>query len=189
MSAATSQINGAQGWPAAWRKDAIFTWAQRVLATSDAHYFILAVAAYANPPVTILLVPYVILAAYGLAYFLSENYYSHPLWQKHGAQVYQKMLVQQQKALLINAQSEVMLGFQLIVGLLLPGRSPMLLMAVWQVLRLRYWSVDAAVHHRQVSKVKVFLHATAPAGIMGALKAMRITSQGIPPTVYTSSCS
>lgn len=130
----------------------MITWARRVLATSDAHYFILAVAAYVNPPVTALLVPYVVLAAYGLAYFLAQNHSSHPLWQKHGAAVYQKMVVQQQHALQINAQAEIMLGFQLLIGLLFPGRSPMLLMAVWHVLRLRYWSVDAAIHHHRVSE-------------------------------------
>eukprot|EP00878_Enallax_costatus_P034656 GHUV01038443.1.p1 GENE.GHUV01038443.1~~GHUV01038443.1.p1 ORF type:complete len:206 (+),score=41.21 GHUV01038443.1:184-801(+) len=145
------QVYGANGGPAAWNTAAITAWAQRVLVTSDAHYLILAVAAYVNPPVTLLLVPYIVLAAYGLADFVSQQYGSHPIWQRYGAPLHQKMLAYYQKALQFNAQSEIMLGFQLIVGLLFPGRAPLLLMAVWQVLRLRFWSVDAAVHHRMVS--------------------------------------
>eukprot|EP00878_Enallax_costatus_P015715 GHUV01016466.1.p1 GENE.GHUV01016466.1~~GHUV01016466.1.p1 ORF type:complete len:338 (+),score=109.49 GHUV01016466.1:456-1469(+) len=144
------KVYGANGGPAAWNTAAITAWAQRVLVTSDAHYLILAVAAYVNPPVTLLLVPYIVLAAYGLADFVSQQYGSHPIWQRYGAPLHQKMLAYYQKALQFNAQSEIMLGFQLIVGLLFPGRAPLLLMAVWQVLRLRFWSVDAAVHHRMV---------------------------------------
>lgn len=152
------QVYGATGGPAAWNLAAIMTWAQRVLTTSDAHYLILALAAYLNPPVTALLVPYVVLAAYGLADFVSQHCSSHPMWQKYGEPMHQKMLAYYQKALQFNAQSEVLLGFQLIVGLLFPGRAPMLLMAVWQVLRLRFWSVDAAVYHRRVSSTLAFCH-------------------------------
>ncbi|WIA08223.1 hypothetical protein OEZ85_007671 [Tetradesmus obliquus] len=125
-------------------------WWGRVNRTTDAHYFLLAVAAVINRPFTYLLVPFLVLAVYQLAFFLSEHHSSHPLWQQHGAKAYQWLLQRKQQALQVTAQVEIMNGFTLLALLLTPGRQPVLMLMVWQVLRLRYWSVDAAIHHRQV---------------------------------------
>lgn len=107
-------------------------------------------AAVINRPFTYLLVPFLVLAVYQLAFFLSEHHSSHPLWQQHGAKAYQWLLQRKQQALQVTAQVEIMNGFTLLALLLTPGRQPVLMLMVWQVLRLRYWSVDAAIHHRQV---------------------------------------
>jgi hypothetical protein len=103
-----------------------------------------------NKPFTYLLVPYLVLAVYQLAFFISEHHSSHPLWQQHGEKAYQWLVQHKQQALLLNAQTEIMNGFTLLAMLILPGRRPLLMLMVWQVLRLRYWSVDAAIQHRQV---------------------------------------
>jgi hypothetical protein len=91
-----------------------------------------------------------VLAVYQLAFFFSEHFSNHPLWQQHGEKAYQWLVQHKQQALLLNAQTEIMNGFTLLVTLILPSRRPLLMLMVWQVLRLRYWSVDAAIHHRQV---------------------------------------
>jgi hypothetical protein len=97
-------------------------------------------------------VPFLVLAVYQLAFFFSEHFPHHPLWQQHGAKAYQWLVQHKQQALLLNAQTEIMNGFTLLVTLVLPSRRPLLMLMVWQVLRLRYWSVDAAIHHRQVRR-------------------------------------
>lgn len=145
------KIHTAQGLPHSWTLEGIKQWLMRILPTSDAQYFLLALAAAGNKPVMALLPPFVVLSAYSLAHFLSEAFANHPLWRQHGAPLYAKMRAKQQAALAFNAQSEIMLGFLLLVGLLLPGRAPMLCFLSWQFLRMRFWSLDAALYHRQVS--------------------------------------
>jgi hypothetical protein len=107
-------------------------------------------AALVNAPFTYILVPFLVLAVYQLAFFFSENFSHHPLWQQHGGKAYTWLVQHKQQALLLIAQTEIMNGFTLLATLILPSRRPLLMLMVWQVLRLRYWSVDAAIHHRQV---------------------------------------
>lgn len=144
------KLHTAHGLPAALSWEAIKQWLMRILPTSDAQYFLLAFAAAGNKPVTAVLPPFLVLSAYGLMQFLSQTCASHPLWQRHGVQLHRKMQAHQQAALQFNAQSEIMLGFVLAVGVLFPWRAPMFAFIVWQFLRMRFWSLDAAVYHRQV---------------------------------------
>ena len=144
------KVHTAHGLPQSWSLDAIKAWLMRVMPTSDMQYFLLAFAAAPNRPVTALLPPFMVLAAYNLAAFLSEACAGQPLWQQHGAPLYRKMQAKQQQALAFVAQAEIMLGFTMLVGLLLPGRAPMFTFMTWQFLRMRYWSADAALYHRQV---------------------------------------
>lgn len=145
------KVNTAHGWPAGWTLSAIQQWLMRVVPTSDAQYFLLAFAAAGNSkPVTAVLPPFLVLAAYQLAHFLASSFGSHPLWQRHGVHLYRQMQAKQQVALAFNAQSEIMLGFLLLLGLPFPGRAPMLAFMVAQFLRMRYWSSDGALYHRQV---------------------------------------
>lgn len=120
-------------------------------------------AAFINPPYTYVLVPFVVLAVYQLAYFLYEHHSSHPLWQQYGQQVHQWLVSKQQQALLFNAQSEIMCGFSLIFGLLFPTRRLVLMFAVWHILTMRYWSTDAAIHHRRVRRACVCKQECTPA--------------------------
>lgn len=112
-------------------------WGSRVMRATDAHYLLLAAAAASSPPFTGLLVPYVLLSAYGLAFFLSEHHSAHPalarLWAQHGAPAYARMLANQQRVLFFIAQSEIVNAFLAIVMLLFPNRSLMLTMVMWQV--------------------------------------------------------
>jgi hypothetical protein len=128
----------------------------RVVPTSDGQYFLLAFAAAGNKPITAVLPPFVVLAAYQLAHFLQEVAGRHPLWQRHGVHVYRAMQAKQQAALAFNAQSEIGLGFMLILMLPFPGRAPTFAFLVWQFLRMRYWSADAALYHRQVGRESAF---------------------------------
>lgn len=144
------KINTAHGWPAAFKLDAIKQWLMRVLPTSDAQYFLLAFAAAGNKPVTAVLPPFLVLAAYQLAQFLAAAAGNHYLWQRHGVHIYRQMQAKQQVALAFSAQSEIALAFLLLVGLPFPGRAPMFAFMTWQFLRMRYWSSDAATYHRQV---------------------------------------
>jgi hypothetical protein len=144
------KVHTAHGLPAAFNLAAIKQWLMRVLSTSDAQYFLLALAAAGNKPVTGVLPPFLVLAAYQLGSFLAAFAGNHYLWQRHGIHIYRQMQAKQQFALGFNAQSEIGLGFLLLVGLPFPGRAPMFAFMAWQFLRMRYWSSDAAVYHRQV---------------------------------------
>ena len=57
----------------------------------------------------------------------------------------------QQQALLLNAAAEIGTGFMSVLALMAPPRSLLLPFMVWQILKMRYWSPDAATYHRQVS--------------------------------------
>lgn len=150
------KVHTAHGLPAGRSLAAIQQWLMRVMPLSDAQYFLLAFAAAGNKPVTAVLPPFVVLSAYHLAHYIAESrvqwgWPSPALWARYGEPVYLKMQANKQAALQFNAQSEIMLGFLLVVGILFPWRAPMLAFLVWQFLRMRFWSPDAAVYHRQVS--------------------------------------
>lgn len=144
------KIHTAHGLPAGFNLEAIKQWLMRVLPTSDAQYFLLAFAAAGNRPQTAVLPPFLVLTMYSLAAFLAEVAGHHPLWQRHGVHIYRLMQAKQPVALAFNAQSEIALGFLLLLGLPFPGRAPTFAFMAWQFLRMRYWSPDAAVYHRQV---------------------------------------
>ena len=57
----------------------------------------------------------------------------------------------QQQALMLNAAAEIGTGFMSVLALMAPPRSLLLPFMVWQILKMRYWSPDAAAYHRQVS--------------------------------------
>lgn len=145
------KVNTAHGWPAAWNLAAVKQWLMRVVPTSDAQYFLLAFAAAGNStkPITAVLPPFLVMAAYTLAHFLSNTVGSHPLWQRHGVHLYRQMQAKQQVALAFTAQSEIMLGFLLLLGLPFPSRAPVFAYMVANFLRMRYWSADGALYHRQ----------------------------------------
>ena len=63
----------------------------------------------------------------------------------------------QQQALLLNAGAEVALGFLTVLQLAAPPRNFLLPLMVWQILRMRFWSPDAAGFHRQVLCCAVLL--------------------------------
>jgi hypothetical protein len=146
------KVNTAHGWPAAWNLAAVKQWLMRVVPTSDAQYFLLAFAAAGNStkPITAVLPPFLVMAAYTLAHFLSSTVGTHPLWQWHGVHLYRQMQAKQQVALAFTAQSEIMLGFLLLLGLPFPSRAPVFAYMVANFLRMRYWSADGALYHRQV---------------------------------------
>jgi hypothetical protein len=146
------KVHTAHGMPASWNLEGIKQWLMRILPTADAQYFILAFAAAGNKPTTALLPPFIVLAAYHLVHFLAETLPQHPLWQRHGQFIYRQMQAKQQAALAFNAQAEIGLGFMLLVGIIFPGRAPTFAFMVWHFLRMRYWSADAAVYHRQVRR-------------------------------------
>ena len=56
----------------------------------------------------------------------------------------------QREALLYNAVAEIGIGFVTILGLLIPPRNFLVPFFVFNFLRVRYWSPDAATYHRQV---------------------------------------
>ena len=56
----------------------------------------------------------------------------------------------QQQALLLNAAAEIGTGFMTVAALLAPPRNLLLPFMVWQILKMRFWSPDAANYHRQV---------------------------------------
>lgn len=62
--------------------------------------------------------------------------------------------VLQQQALMLNAAAEIGTGFMSVVSLLSPPRSLLLPFMVWQILKMRYWSPDAATYHRQVRHMR-----------------------------------
>ena len=51
---------------------------------------------------------------------------------------------------MLNAGAEIGLGFLTVLLLIWPPRNLLLPFMVWQTLRMRYWSPDAASYHRQV---------------------------------------
>lgn len=144
------KVHTAHGLPAAFSLDAIKAWLMRVLPTSDAQYFLLAFAAAGSGPQTAVLPPFLVLAMYSLMQFLADVAGGHPLWQRHGAHIHRLMLAKQQVALGFNAQSEIALGFLLLLGLPFPSRAPTFAFMACQFLRMRYWSPDSAAYHRQV---------------------------------------
>eukprot|EP00775_Hariotina_reticulata_P011722 gene11722-11866_t len=144
------KLHQSYGLPGAWNLSSISVWARPLLTSSDAHYLILAVGARLSSPVTAALPSFFVLALYSVAFFLSEHYSHHPLWRRQGAKFYQLMMKYQQHALLFNAQNEIMLGFMMLVMVLMPQRQVVLLMVVWNFLRMRYWSTDGSWYHKQI---------------------------------------
>lgn len=60
--------------------------------------------------VTVLLAPFVVLAAYGAMAYCAANYSGHELWRARGARVHAYMLANRQKALQLNAQVGLWVG-------------------------------------------------------------------------------
>lgn len=148
------KLHQSYGLPVAWNLSSISMWARPLLTSSDAHYLLLALGARFSSPVTAALPSFFVVALYSVAFFLSEHYSRHPLWQTQGLKFYQLMIKYQQHALLFNAQNEVMLGFMMLAMMLMPQRQPILLLVVWNFLRMRYWSPDGSWYHKQVGHGK-----------------------------------
>lgn len=137
---------GLPGLPLARLKD----WGMRALPSTDAHYLSLSLLFLPQPPAAMLVVPLLVLAVYYVATLSGVMFGGAPWWRKWGRPYHQWLASHQQKALLINAYAEVGLGFLLLVQLLTPARAMLLTFAYWNMLKMRYWSADAAQYHRAV---------------------------------------
>ena len=62
-----------------------------------------------------------------------------------------RLVHMQGQALLYNAVAEIGIGFVSILSLLAPPRNFLVPFLVFNFLRMRYWSPDAANYHRRVS--------------------------------------
>jgi len=97
--------------------------AARALPSQHFTYAITALMFISNPPVTVLLLPYVVLAAYGVSAYCAAHFATHPLWQQKGARVHDYLIANRVKALSLNAQFEVSLGFNMLVLLFTQNRN------------------------------------------------------------------
>jgi hypothetical protein len=150
LAAQVLKVHSARGLPPSWRWADVRAWAAGALATSDAQYALLAAMAASQRPMVGLLPPFVVMAGYHVGGALEAHLGRTPWWQRHGAQAYRTMLAKRQAVAGFVAQSEILLGLTLTLGLLLPGRAPLFTLWVWQFLRLRFWAPDSAAYHRQV---------------------------------------
>lgn len=125
-------------------------WAVRVAASADGHYALLALGLALAQPFAPLLTPFLISCTYGLLDYCAAHHASSPLWTQYGARAAAALGPLAASARAAAVRAEQLAGLGLLAGLLMPGRQPALAMLTWHFLRLRYWSPDAAVLHRQV---------------------------------------
>ncbi len=124
-------------------------WATRLATASDGHYALLALGLVMAQPFAPLLTPFLVSCAYGLLDYCAAHHAASPLWSKYGVRAAALLGPHAAAARAAAARAEQLAGLGLLAGLLLPGRQPALAMLTWHFLRLRYWSPDAAVLHRQ----------------------------------------
>jgi hypothetical protein len=97
-------------------------WAVRALPSTNFAFAITALMFLTAPPVSALLPPYVIAAAYSAAGHAAAHHRDHPLWRSHGARAHAYLTANRQAALQLSAQLELSLGFFMLVSLLFPSR-------------------------------------------------------------------
>jgi hypothetical protein len=76
-----------------------------------------------SDPLSLLLVPYCLLATYRVLAYASAHHASHPLWRSHGERALQYLIANRHRVLAFNAQLEVVLGFYCLYRLFTPSRS------------------------------------------------------------------
>ncbi|KAF8072486.1 CIAO1 [Scenedesmus sp. PABB004] len=148
------KVHAAQGLPRSLADlAALRAWAARVLSHTDGQWALLAgaAAATARAPFTPLVMPWATVALVNVAWFAHEHHRAHPVWAALRGEALFAWLASRQAAVgLWVAQSEIAAAAGLTVMLLTPRRQPLLCLVAWNVLRMRFWSVDAALQHRQV---------------------------------------
>ncbi|EFJ48406.1 hypothetical protein VOLCADRAFT_91054 [Volvox carteri f. nagariensis] len=125
-------------------------WFQRVMPTSDFLQLITALSFSAQPPMVLVAVPLLVLAAYHAAAYCAAHFSNHALWQRYGSRLHVAMLRKQADALLLNAFCEIGTAALLVLQLLTPARSLLTLVFYGQILKLKLHVPDSAPQHRQV---------------------------------------
>lgn len=85
------KVYQAYGFPK-FNLESLKAWAMQALPSSDFHYLSMALIFLPQPPITMMMVPYVVLAVYHVAAYAAANFSRHPLWQKYGEKAYRWLL-------------------------------------------------------------------------------------------------
>ncbi|KAK9806982.1 hypothetical protein WJX72_009425 [[Myrmecia] bisecta] len=128
----------------------IKNWVARVTPSTDFQYLLMTLMFLTARPITLVLVPTLVLALYHTSAFAASRFGQHPLWRKYGAPAHAWLTSRQTQALTYNAAAEIGVGFLVIAALLSPPRNLLLVFLYWNFLRMRFYSPDAAAYHRQV---------------------------------------
>mmetsp|Transcript_5504 Transcript_5504/g.12192 ORF Transcript_5504/g.12192 Transcript_5504/m.12192 type:complete len:345 (+) Transcript_5504:99-1133(+) len=146
------KVFGKHGWPPVTRWTALQGWLQQVL-PSNAFFHLVCAMVFGTgrgQPVTLAVVPPVVVALYRAFSEASKRYSSHSLWVKYGAQAHQWLLTRQRQALVTSAYTEVATGAMLIIQLFSPARNFLLAFFYWNMLKMRYQAPEPSPYHREV---------------------------------------
>ncbi|GIL90993.1 hypothetical protein Vretimale_17046 [Volvox reticuliferus] len=128
----------------------IMDWVQRVMLTADIQQLVTAVFFSALPPLPVVPVPLMVLAAYHVDAYCAAHCTGHPLWQKYGNRLHTFLLRKQADALMLNAYCEVLTAALMLALLFTNARSLLTLFFYAQILKLKLHVPDSAPQHRRV---------------------------------------
>ncbi|GLI67929.1 hypothetical protein VaNZ11_012256 [Volvox africanus] len=128
----------------------IMDWVQRVMLTADIQQLVTAVFFSALPPLPVVPVPLMVLAAYHVDAYCAAHYTDHPLWQKYGNRLHKYLLQKQVDALMLNAYCEVLTAALMLPLLFTSARSLLTMLFYAQILKLKLHVPDSAPQHRRV---------------------------------------
>jgi hypothetical protein len=150
-------------------------WAVRALPSQQFNYAVTCLMFLSPPPVTLLLLPYIILAVYGAMAHAAARYSGHPLWRERGAPLWTYLQANRAKALALNAQFEVSLGFYMVFLCFTPNRALLVTFFVvswggasppgWlcgRACRSRRWSTVKHLAKPRAERTPLLLSATPP---------------------------
>lgn len=132
-------------WPKAWSLQGLRDWVATFATTNNFQYTLYAFIFATGRPVAISLLPLVICCGYQWATIASKLYAEHPLWQKFGVSLFERMQAGMMQAMVMCASSEISTAFLLIFELFTRNRNPLRLMLYWNFLRARYHCADNTV--------------------------------------------
>jgi len=128
----------------------IKAWLGPVSDSSDFQYLFIAFLLLAQRPLSLALVPHIVLGLYHVVPFAGGMLKGTSVWEALGAPLHAAMIQRQRQALQLNAASEIALGFAVLLRLLTPSRSIPMAFAYWNCLRMRYRCRDARQYHREI---------------------------------------
>ncbi|KAF5835016.1 hypothetical protein DUNSADRAFT_8019 [Dunaliella salina] len=129
---------------------ALQTYLNRVVPTNDFYMLVIGFSFMSHAPMTLVLAPLTISAAYGVAEYLGTHYKQNRLWQKYGQPAATAMQRRSAQAELASASSEVLVGVFLVMNLFSVRRNILLTFAFWNLLKMRYHASEARFYHKQV---------------------------------------
>uniref|UniRef100_A0A7S3QWN4 Uncharacterized protein n=1 Tax=Dunaliella tertiolecta TaxID=3047 RepID=A0A7S3QWN4_DUNTE len=138
------------GLPAFRPLTALQAYLNRVVPTNDFYMLVIGFSFMSHTPMTLVLAPLTISAAYGVVEYLGTYYKQNRLWQKYGQPAAAAMQRRSTQAEMASASSEVLVGAFLVMNLFSARRNILLTFAFWNLLKMRYHASEARNYHRQV---------------------------------------